>query len=502
MGKDRTGYYLWGLIGAYIIVMAFLSLNRHYTFRTCAFDLGIFAQSLWTTATGDGLLYNTVEQYVMCVDTHFGIHFSPILLTLVPIYRLFPYPETLLVLQSVIVGISAYPLFLLSRELIGDDIVSLLLVVIYLSNSLLHGITLFDFHEAPLAMPFIFLTALYFERGEYRKAALSSFLILSVKEDAGLSLISLGLFYLLKDRNILNVGTYADILKRALKRELNDREKWSVILGITGVLMVLLTWKVVIPWVAGVHFPFFLDYRRPHCPAHLFMKTLYFIVANLTLGLLTFLRPKYTLLLTFAPWVEILASCEWNFYRIGFHYPYMLLPLSFIAIVYSFKEFSELNKREILRKIVLMGLIIGVTASIFTTPALPLNDPIKYDLLVPPFYYEPITKHDRLLMRITDVLDDTNFSILTQNDIFPHLADRPNTYLIWASYCGNKLPHADVILVDDGLLYSMYNYRLKDYLGDYMGILELDGIKIWIRNDILNTPEAGELIRELQKLKS
>lgn len=80
-----------------------LAIRRHLTFHSAGWDLGIFEQAVRNYAAfrppivilkGEG--YNLL-----------GDHFHPILVTLAPLYRLFPSPITLLVAQSVLLALGA-----------------------------------------------------------------------------------------------------------------------------------------------------------------------------------------------------------------------------------------------------------------------------------------------------------------------------------------------------------------------------------------------------------
>ena len=493
MKSRRTLYILWLIIVMYSAVMVLISINRHYTFRTNAFDMGIFMQSLWSTVHGD-FMYNTVEWFVFCAPSHFRIHLSPILIVLAPLYGLLPHAETLLVTQTVVIALSAYPLYLLAEKILGESKIALALVVMYLGNSLVQGINSYDFHAVPFAMLFIFMATLMLERGKYGLAILSALGVLSVREDAGIALIALGLFYLLRNRKVSSISTYVSIIRALKLRTLNNLERTSLVFITMGALWILLGWVVV----DSSHLASFYGNSLRGC--NISMKAVYFLVVNITLGMLTFLRPKYFLLLTALPWAEILLSCEKNLYRIGFQYPYMILPLSMISIIYTLKELQNNQKMEV-KKIFSIGVSLGILFSILTTPILPLNNDIKAELLVPPNYYQPITSHDKLLLNITKILEGTNFSILTQNDIFPHLANRINTYVIWTSYCSNTLPETDAILFDNTLPYSMYNFQVYEYLVNYTKVYDHDGIRIWIRSDALHTPEAKKLVRKLEGVK-
>ncbi|WP_167890585.1 DUF2079 domain-containing protein [Thermococcus sp. 18S1] len=470
--------------------MVLISLNRHYTFRTNAFDMGIFMQSLWSTVHGD-FMYNTVEWFVFCAPNHFGIHLSPVLAVLAPLYGLLPYAETLLVVQTVAIALSAYPLYLLAERIIGESKIALALVVMYLGNSLVHGINSYDFHAVPFAMPFIFLVALMIERRKYGLAVLSALGVLSVREDAGIALIALGLFYLLRNRKLFRVSTYVSIIRALESGTLDELERMSFVFIAMGTVWILLGWVVV----DSSHLASFYGGLLSGC--NIPMKAVYFLVASATLGMLTFLKPKYFLLLTALPWTEILLSCEKNLYRVGFQYPYMLVPLSMIAIIYALEEIPS-DRRG---RTVLAALALGIFVSAATSPILPGENGLMGILEIPANYYVPVTGHDRMLTDITRALAPTDFSVLTQNDVFPHLANRENTYVIWASYCGRTLPRTDIVLLDWTLTYADYNFLVGDLLSGYTVIYKRDGVEVWVRNDLIGTWEVENLQRVLEGIQ-
>ncbi|HID08870.1 TPA: DUF2079 domain-containing protein [Candidatus Micrarchaeota archaeon] len=295
-------------------------------------------------------------------------------------------------------------------------------------NSSVHGINLFDFHATPLAIPFIFLTAYFLEKAQYSKALITSTFILMTKEDAGIALISLGMFYMLKDYTDDTFSRIYNLLKRALRFNLTQLEKVSIWLILLGSTWSLLSLKVIVPYFAkGPHYTF-THYYTGSCINYLPHKVAYFLLINLTLGMLPFvLNFRYWFLLSFIPWVEILASCQINMFRIGFQYPYMLIPLSYIALSYGIKDLIMNNLPLRFKKIVYMGLTVGIIFSIMTTPALPpLIDTFNTPLIFRGSY-EPITPHHKILSEIVNTLNNCSCSILTQNDIFPHLANRNNT---------------------------------------------------------------------------
>ena len=93
----------YGLLTVIVVYAAFFgaySLQKHAAFQTSGFDLGNHDQAMWNTLRGKPLAITTVQS----ISSRWAAHFEPILLLLVPIYAVFSFPQTILILQTVIVA--------------------------------------------------------------------------------------------------------------------------------------------------------------------------------------------------------------------------------------------------------------------------------------------------------------------------------------------------------------------------------------------------------------
>lgn len=490
MHLSKWTYAVIGAVMLYVPIFFFLQLNIYHTFRSLGTDLGIFTQAFWNTIHGKGIFYNNIEwQLHGGVKTHFGVHNSPILFLLLPAYYLFPRPQTLLFLQTLAIGASAYTFYVLAKTLLRTEKWAAIFAFLYLLNPALHGINLYDFHAVPFAMPFIFLTAYFIEEERWKSALVSSLFVLSVKEDAGLAVLSLGLFYLLKGDSVFSSSPY------------RSRQKFYLLLISLAVIWLLLSIKLVIPHFARGGYEYAKLYRAS-CPAYIPQKILFFLIVNLSMGMLAFLRPRYFLLLAFVPWMEMLASCRWEMFVIGTHYPYMVLPLSFIGILYAVRELPP----GAFSRIAATGIAVGMVSSILLTPALPLLS-LHSPLPITFWGHEEITPHHRLLEEITGRLEKSNYRILTQNDIFPHLADNEGTYFIWIDLYRNlhnpgyltETLSIDIILLDSKLerYHTSVRPQLLEYFKEagYVRIVEIDGIQIYVRKDLERDKNLLALLR-------
>lgn len=100
-------------ITAYTLFMSFYNLRWHYKIRTHNFDLSIDNNLIYAALEG-GHMQSTVtfgDDPAKYLATHakFGQY------VILPIYALYPKPETLIVIQSLFLGLAALPLYAFSR---------------------------------------------------------------------------------------------------------------------------------------------------------------------------------------------------------------------------------------------------------------------------------------------------------------------------------------------------------------------------------------------------
>ncbi|RLI26186.1 MAG: hypothetical protein DRO52_02925 [Candidatus Hecatellales archaeon] len=197
----RLGLPEWLLalcIASYTIYASHLTIMKHHSYNSSAWDLGIFLQALWTTVHSHKLLYYTVELHVNPGGSFLGTHFSPILLLLAPLYALSPRAETLLTLQSLSIALAAVPLYLITRDKLGSKYVALAVSAAYLLYLPIHELNWFDFHFEAF-IPVTLLSAYYFfERASYVKAYFSFLLALSCCEFMPIPVSCFALYFILK----------------------------------------------------------------------------------------------------------------------------------------------------------------------------------------------------------------------------------------------------------------------------------------------------------------
>lgn len=443
--KTKMDYVFLLFMVTYASVFSVLSILKHNTFQTSAWDLGIYEQVLWSTLNGGGVFWYSVELPINPTGSFLGIHFSPILIFLLPIYWVFQATETLLILQSVFIALGALPLYLIAKEETNEN-AALVFAGAYFLYPPLHGMNLFDFHVQAF-LPFLFLSALYFFRHQ-KWVLYFVFVILALMtiEFVPFIVIFLGMYGLWTCRRDLVRIRRDSIAKTLLNRRF---------------IASMLTVVVATAWFAmaiSVLFHFNPS-PRPHPnwealgdPLYdlpgllgaivinpirtiqimfepLGAKLYYLVGLFAPLGFISFLSPPSLLIGT--PWffASLLSSYP-NYYNpIGYQWVGFLIPFVFMSALYGSKRLmkvayslrrkkSNLNSSRIFPTLTTSRLFLGMI----------LFSSIFLAFLTNSLTLPQITNHDRVLMNLT-LLIPSNASVLTQNDIFPHLSRRLHGYV-------------------------------------------------------------------------
>lgn len=176
----------------YTIVFGLITSFRHYNFQTQTWDMGVFVQLFWNTINGR-VMQGSIEE----IPNHFGIHWSPGLLLLVPGYALFPSPYYLLIIQTLALALGAFPVYGLARRALGQKF-GLLGAAAYLLYPSLHWLNLFDFHEIAFFVPALLAALYYADANRWGVAIVWFALAASMKEDAILVVAFAGIYFLIR----------------------------------------------------------------------------------------------------------------------------------------------------------------------------------------------------------------------------------------------------------------------------------------------------------------
>lgn len=179
--------------------IAFFSLQlflHYYSFGSRALDLGNMGQAIWNTSQGNW--FHQTNQ--PGATSRLSLHVEPILLPIALLYRLYPKPETLFIIQTVVVALGAMPVYALARYKLQSEWLGLVFALVFLLFPAIQGATLLDFHAVTMAPTFLLAAFFYLERRRPGWFALFAALAIACKEDITLLVLMMGLYALLINR--------------------------------------------------------------------------------------------------------------------------------------------------------------------------------------------------------------------------------------------------------------------------------------------------------------
>ena len=210
------------LVLFYIIWFTILSLRLFNTYQSPPFDLSIGDQGLW-------LLSHFKDPFITVMGRNlFADHTSFIFLLIVPFYRLFPEPQGILILQAILIGASAIPIYMVARQRIGGILIPTALGATFLLNPLLQQENLEQFH--PEAFQVLIISIAIYAALNSRGRMLAAMVVLSllVKEDAAVYTVALGIWvYFRRNR------------------------RWGTIIVASSIIYAVIAVEVIIPLLLG-----------------------------------------------------------------------------------------------------------------------------------------------------------------------------------------------------------------------------------------------------------
>ena len=181
---------LWSAVLLYALYFAWLTLTRYAAFESRAFDMGNVNQAIWNTSHANWFRQTNQPG----ATSRLALHVEPIMVAIAALYRLWPGPPFLLILQAVVVALGAIPLYHLAVRELRSVWLALLFALAWLAMPAIQAANWNEFHPVTLAPTFL-MAAFYFLRTR-RVAwyALLALLAALCKEEIGLLVFMLGLY--------------------------------------------------------------------------------------------------------------------------------------------------------------------------------------------------------------------------------------------------------------------------------------------------------------------
>ncbi|MCC6902729.1 MAG: DUF2079 domain-containing protein [Polyangiaceae bacterium] len=178
----------------YAAFMSFYNLRWHYKLRTHNFDLAIDNNLIFRAMHGAHM--ESTVTHGNAPGQYLAAHAKLGQYVILPIYALFPRPETLMVLQGVFLGAGALPLFGFARRHVSDW-AAVAIALAYLAYYPLHCSNFVESKYLSYSIFFVLATFWAAERKKWVVFAFAFFAAMLMREDVPIGLAVGGVFMLL-----------------------------------------------------------------------------------------------------------------------------------------------------------------------------------------------------------------------------------------------------------------------------------------------------------------
>jgi uncharacterized membrane protein len=320
----------------FVILTAYVGYLRYTNFYTSDWDFGIMQQMLWSTVHGK-LLFETADLSTSGYTTYLEVNSAYVAIPVAYIYSLGEGAFSLLLIQSFAVGLSSFPVYLISRNSAMSRAEAVLFAVLFLFSMAVLSSIFYDYHwEAFIPAEFLFFYYLMSVR-RYRWA-LIPFAIGSLTLEVFPLLAGAVSIYFISEGIFPLTG----------KEWMEKNRQFLLFLVLSGVTFVIIesVRVLVIERIFGLLSSSFASSLGAYfispsiAPVTLARSLIYWLVLLLTLSFLPLLRPRS--LIMSIPWfvesVFLYSKFSQNF---GYQYGFIALPPMFVSAVMGYRELKE-----------------------------------------------------------------------------------------------------------------------------------------------------------------
>ena len=180
--------------------IAFFTIRTHLHFGTAAYDLGQYDSLFWNALHGHPFRCPALLRGEPDWSSLRG-HAEPSIYVLMPVYALFPRAETLLVLQAVLVGSAALPVYWIAARRLPRS-AAVVLAFAYLLYAPMHGGIFYDVHFQPFGASFALWAIDALDRRRYLLYGVLFAIALGCREDVPILFMVLGAFLILSGHHV------------------------------------------------------------------------------------------------------------------------------------------------------------------------------------------------------------------------------------------------------------------------------------------------------------
>lgn len=401
----------------YILYFSFASFARYDNFYTGRFDLGNMDQTVWNSSRGR--IFQLTDPNGTEIISRLSFHADFFLVFLAPLYKLWPNPKFLLLIQTIILAFGAFFVYLISKKILNNKVIPLILAIVFLLNPGVEHSNLYDFHSVATATTFL-LGAFYFLL-QKNYIWLSAFYLLagSTKENIWLTMLFFGFFIFFKEKQI--------------------KQKLLGLFIILGSLSIFyyLVWQAIPQARGGQHFAISYYSDFGDSPTAIVKNAIFSplkIVTNLIredrftymfqlffpLGFLSILSPLF-LLFAAPDFFITLMSNNSQLRQIYYHYSASITPFLFISAIYGIKKIIFIYSKS--QTYIPFYLIATTALSAYFFGPLPIAKTPNTTM-----FTNPLKNKEEINMFLAGI--NKHYSVAATNNLGSHLSHRQRIYTI------------------------------------------------------------------------
>jgi len=431
---------LWIFIIFYIIFVFSICLFKYFTFSYNGLDLAIYNQVFYNSSLG------RFFQFTIHPTSYLGDHFEIIIFLLIPFYALFKSPLTLLFIQTLFISLAVIPLYLIAKKYL-TPLLSLLVIVLYLFNTITLNINIFEFHILALAPFFIFWTFYFFEQNKFTPFLALALLSLLVREDMAFVIFMFGLLAIFNKKSLHWIFTPLVLASAYFYTAFKLISYFSS--AQTYKFIVYYQWLGSTPQEIMINF--FLKF--PLVLQHVFtLANFEFVLGFLLVFLfIPLYRPKY-LLLGLGMAAEIMLGNTSGNLILKTHFGAIILSAFCLAFIFSLKDLQiNLKFQNLYKKYQDIILLIICLALVYNFLALgPLLPFIKKVFTTD---YQQVALKNEFIKKIP-----ATASLIAPYDLIPNLSSRAKLYSLNYAFLGKQQYDAGDYIIPNDTQFLLINF--------------------------------------------
>jgi uncharacterized membrane protein len=401
------------LISCFVLYFSFVAFSRHDNFYSRRLDLGNMDQTVWNVLHGNG--FTLTDPMGIVQESRLAVHADFLLILLAPFYLIWSNPKMLILIQVVVAGLGAIPVYWIAYEKIRSKKVALLFAGMYLFYPPMQRRMLSDFHAVSLATTFLLYAFWYIEKKEYILFSLFAILAGLTKETVWLTVSIMGgyIYFWKKSKGVglataaISAGIFYYLFWVAIPAVTPARQHFALVYlseygeSLNGILKNLLSNPFIVIKT------FFLPDR------------LYYYFQMLSpVGFLSLLSPFFLFFASESIVINTLSNNQ-LMRQIDYQYGSTIMPFIFISAIYGFTVFTRYFKQKKQLLLSFLGLIFIIT--VYLWGEFPIGKSQWFWFFITPL-------PEKQIMKQVEKQIDSRYSVSATNNIGSHFSQRQFLY--------------------------------------------------------------------------